>query len=189
MTIAAALAATPAVALGQAAITIDVENPVLLPGESTVVTLWAGYGGTDYAVAGVSGDLLTSVGSTGFSDATILDPMTVPRGVVTPGEPTGRGFEGFLANQLNFHDIRADPSNPIAFWRATYTAPLDPEAPFDIDLSTVTVRYDVYIRRDSASSESRLADLVEGSGTIRVVPAPASAVLLGVGVLAVRRRR
>ena len=177
------------VALAQPAITIEVQDPVLMPGESTVVTMFAGFDPSDYAMAGVSGDFLSSVGSTGFTDAMILDPMTIPRGVVTPGEATSRGFEGLIASQLNFHDIRADPTNPIAFWQATYTAPLDASVPFEVALSITTTRYDVYMWRDSSSSESRLADLVEGSATIRVIPAPASTLVVAIGVLAVCRRR
>jgi len=81
--------------------------------------------------------------------------------------------------------IFADPTNPIAFWQATYTA----SAEGVIDLSTDTSRFDVYIDRDSSTSESRMSGLTEGSGTITVVPAPASLALLGLGGLAAARRR
>ena len=179
-----------ATALAQPAITIDVQNPVLRPGESTMVTMRGGYARPDYAVAGIDTDLVTSVGSTGWSDAAIVPPMNGP--ATTAGSPSATGYDGIIAGQLNFIGaaIYADPSNPIAFWQATYTAPMDAAAPFDIDLSTMTSRYDVYVSRESSRSVSRLADLVEGSGTIRVIPAAptASALLLG-GLLATRRRR
>jgi len=81
--------------------------------------------------------------------------------------------------------IFADPTNPIAFWQATYTA----SAEGVIDLSTDTSRFDVYVSRDSSLSESRLDRLDEGRGRITVVPAPASLALLGLGGLAAARRR
>ncbi|MFI4883056.1 MAG: hypothetical protein ACIAQU_10785 [Phycisphaerales bacterium JB064] len=187
--VSATIAATSSAALAQA-ITIDVENPVLLPGESTTVTMWAGFGGTDYAMADIETDLLISQGSDGWSDAIVVAPMDGP--ATTAGSPSASGYDGIVARQLNFPGgagIFADPSNPIAFWQATYTAPLDASAPFDVDLSTMTIRYDVFIWRDQARSESRLADLTEGSATIRVIPAPASALVLTLGAFVARRRR
>ena len=178
------------VALAQTAITIDIDQPTLLPGESTVVTMRAGYGALDYAIARVETDLSTSVGALGWSDALIVPPMDGP--ATTAGSATASGFEGITAFQLNFPGgagIFADPSNPIAFWQATYTAPLDAGTPFIVDLATTTGVYEVYTDRDSGLSESRLADLTEGAATIRVIPAPASALVLALGACAVRRRR
>ncbi|MFI4916094.1 MAG: hypothetical protein ACIAS6_06260 [Phycisphaerales bacterium JB060] len=186
----AAILATTGSALAQPAIVFDIETPTLLPGQSTTVTMLAGYGGTDYAVAGMTTNLVTSVGSEGWSDAMLVAPMNGPG--TEPGTASATGWDGIIAGQLNFPGtgaIYADPTNPIAFWRATYTAPVDPGAPFDVDLSTMTTTYDVYLDRMRATSESRLADLTEASGTIRVIPAPASASLLAVGLLATRRRR
>jgi len=181
-----AFAATPA--LAQPAITIDVDTPTLAPGQSTTVTLFAGFDPSDWAMAGLETDLITSVGSEGWSDAALVSPMDGPGTV--PGTVSATGFDGIIAGQLNFCcDILADPTNPIAFWRATYTAPDDVTDGFDVDLSTDTSRFDVYIDRESSRSESGLADLVEGSGTIRVVPAPASLAALALGLAAVGRRR
>lgn len=191
-TIAAALALAGA-ALAQPAITIEVDNPVLRPGESTVVTMWAGFDASrSYAMAGLETSLVTTVGSDGWSDAALIPQMDGPGTTAGTASPTG--FDGIIAGQLNFPGgagIFADPSNPIAFWQATYTAPVDLSAAFDVDLVTETVRYDVYIDRDSALSESRLADLTEGEATIRVIPAPApaSALVLVLGAACVRRRR
>lgn len=186
---AAMVAFAAAPALAQPAITIDVDTPTLAPGQSTTVTLFAGFDPSDWAMAGLETDLITSVGSEGWSDAALVSPMDGPGTV--PGTVSATGFDGIIAGQLNFigAGIYADPTNPIAFWRATYTAPLDTAAPFDIDLSTSTSRYDVYIAPSSSAAESRLADLVEGSGTIRVVPAPASLAALALGLAAVGRRR
>ncbi len=188
-TTAAAVLALTGTALAQPQIVIDVNNPVLLPGQSALVTVRAGYGGTDWAIAGVGTNFVTSVGSTGWSGAHVIRELAGPG--TSPGTPSSTGIDGVVAGQYQSptSQIYADPTNPIAFWQATYTAPLDPAAPFTIDLSTMTSRYEVYIRRDSTLSESRLADLVEGSATIRVIPAPASALVFALGAVALRRRR
>ena len=112
--------------------------------------------------------------------------------VPSDGVPVATGYNGILAGQLHFPvgaGIYANDSNPIAFWQATYTAPADVSTPFIVDISTLTRRYDVYFDRSSSASEPRLDVLVEGSGTITVIPAPASAVVLAVGAACVRRRR
>ncbi|MEQ9094857.1 MAG: PEP-CTERM sorting domain-containing protein [Phycisphaerales bacterium] len=183
-----AVAGVAAAATAQS-ITIDVANPTLAPGESTMVTLSAGYGGTDYAVAGIATDFISSVGSDGWSDLALVAPMNGPG--TSAGAASGTGVDGIIAGQLNFPlaGIYADDSNPIAFWSATYTAPAVVADAFTVDLSTDTSKFDVYIARDSATSQSRLADLTEGSGAINVVPAPASLALLGLGGLAAARRR
>ncbi|MEO1279109.1 MAG: hypothetical protein AAFV77_09150, partial [Planctomycetota bacterium] len=109
-----------------------------------------------------------------------------------PGGPSATGFDAITAGQLHFpptSGIYADDSNPIAFWQATYTAPADVSTLFEIDLSTMTRRYDVYVDRASSRSESRLDELIEGFGTITVIPAPASFAVLVLGAACVRRRR
>jgi hypothetical protein len=57
-----------------------------------------------------------------------------------------------------------------------------------LDIETRTSRFDVYVERDSARSESRLDGLIEGRGRI-VIPAPAGTLVLGIGALALGRRR
>ena len=183
-----AVAGVAAAATAQS-IEIDVANPTLAPGESTTVTLSAGYGAGDYAVAGIATDFISSVGSDGWSDVALIAPMDGPG--TTAGAPSGTGVDGIIAGQLNFPiaGIYADDSNPIAFWSATYTAPAVVADAFTVDLSTDTSRFDVYVERGAALSESRLGDLREGQGAINVVPAPASLALLGLGGLAAARRR
>lgn len=185
----ATLLAIAGTALAQPAITIEVESPVLMPGESTLVTMWAGYGGTDFAVAGLETSLLTSVGSDGWSDPVLIPQMDGPG--TTAGTASVTGYDGIVAGQLHrpFESSFAVPDNPIAFWQATYTAPTDVAAPVTVDLSTMTARYVVWVDQFSPFSESRLDDLTEGAATIRVVPTPASALVLAGGVLAMRRRR
>ncbi|UYV12246.1 MAG: hypothetical protein NCW75_13225 [Phycisphaera sp.] len=175
-------------ALAQYEITIDVASPTLMPGESTVVTLYAGFDSSDYAMAAVQTDLLTSVGSEGWSDAMRLAPMDGPG--TQDGFPSATGYDQIITGQYHIpSDFIADPTNPMGFWQATYTAPVDPAAPFDVDVATMTRDYAVYLRECCVGGASRLADLTEGSATIYVIPAPASASLLALGVLAMRRRR
>jgi len=182
-----AVAGMAAVASAQYEIQIDVANPTLGPGQSTTVTLAATH--DDWAVAGVQTDFISSVGSDGWSDLALVAPMDGPG--TSAGDASATGVDGILAGQLNFPPamIFADPSSPIAFWQATYTAPDDVTDGFDVALSTDTSRFDVYIDRERSASESRIDQLVEGSGTISVVPAPASLALLGLGGLAAARRR
>ncbi len=171
---------------------IDVEEPLILPGESTRVTLRAEFSTGDYALAGIATDLVVTdiVGDTEgrWSDWELVSPMDGPG--TTAGGPTGEyDMTGILAGQLNFPPARiyADPSSPIAFWQATFTAGV---ANGIIDFATRTSRLDMYPTRGSSLSESRLDVVVEGSGFIAIaVPAPSSAaVLLGLGLLARRHR-
>ncbi len=186
-----ALVAVAGVAAAASAQSVDiaVSETTIGPGESTVVTLSAGYGAGDYAVAGIETNFISSVGSDGWSDVALIAPMDGPG--TSAGAPSGTGVDGILAGQLNFPPagIYADDSNPIAFWTATYTAPADVPDAFTVDLSTETSRFDVYVDRGSSASESRLSSLREGAGAINVVPAPASLALLGLGGLAAARRR
>lgn len=172
-------------------ITIVIGDTELQPGESTTIRLEAYFGGTDYAMAGVATWLTSTAGAQGLSDPRVLPPMNGPG--TSAGFIGETGVRGIIAGQLNFPatgGIFADPTNPMPFWEATYTAPLDPGAPFDVTLETRTSRFDVYIQRDSSLSHSRLDDFADGLATIRVVPAPGAGVVL-VGVLAgaARRRR
>ena len=189
--VAAALVSTAGtgVALGQPAITIEVDNPVLLPGESTTVTMFAGFGPPDYAVFGIDTDFVSSVGSDGWAAVGLISPMNGPG--TTPGTSSAAGFDGIIAVQLQYlgAGIYADPTNPIPFWRGTYTAPSDAVVPFEVDLATMTRWYEVYPSMTTSRSESRIDELVEGSGTIRVIPAPASVIALAMGAACLRRPR
>ncbi len=174
-------------------VVIEIDQPVLAPGESTTVRLWAGFDSTrDYAVAGVVTSLLADSGgvdvSAAWSDVSLVHPMAGPG--TTIGTPDAGGYAGIIAGQINFpvSGGTADPSDPIAFWEATFTAPTDASA-FAVDLSTRTDRFDVYIERDSSRAEPRLDGLTEGAGRITIVPAPASGLVLALGLAAMRRRR
>jgi hypothetical protein len=174
-------------------VTIEIDQPILAPGDSTTVRLYANFDPADYAIAGVTMSLLvdgvTGVARESWSDAGLLPPFAGP----SPTGPvfTERGWEGIIAGQLNFPPamIYADPTNPIAFWEVEYYA--DPAAGggYRVDLLTEVTRFDAYIARDSAMSESRLDVLVEGEASIFIIPAPAGGVLFGLATFAATRRR
>ncbi|MEQ8845060.1 MAG: hypothetical protein RIB58_09420 [Phycisphaerales bacterium] len=192
--------ALPTLALAAAAhaqmpgeVIIEVDAPVLAPGESTTVRLWAGFdSNVDFAVAGIATSLLADSGGVditdAWSDVGLVFPMNGPG--TSSGLPVSGGYAGIIAGQLHdpFAPRFTDTSDPIAFWEATFTAPWDAGA-FEVDLSTQTNRFEVYLSPDSRRSESRMAGLTEGAATIFVVPAPASAAVLALGLAGVRRRR
>jgi hypothetical protein len=127
------LAAGFAHAQGPGELIIDIDQPVLAPGESTTVRLWAGFDSTrDFAVAGVATSLLANSGGVditdAWSDVALVFPMNGPG--TTFGAPEAGGYAGIIAGQLNFPPAMfpADPSDPIAFWQLTFTAPWTPTA-------------------------------------------------------------
>ena len=185
---AAASLAISSTALAQSSVIIDVADPVLLPGQSTTVILSAAWPQGLYAMGSVVCDLLSTTGGAGWSDQQLIPPMFGPG--TSPGEIATRGIEGIRAGQIFLpFGPGADTSNPISFWRATFTAPAEVATPFDVSLSTITSRFDVYISRDSIETRSFLSGLTEGHATIHIIPAPAGAVVLGLGVLVAGRRR
>jgi hypothetical protein len=169
-------------------IQIDIADPTLFPGESTTITLSASYGDGDYAIAGIATDLVDLTEREGFSELRLVSPMDGPG--TSAGTRVVSGVTGIIAGQLNFPPagIYADPTNPIAFWQATFTL-VDFTSYEILSLETRTSRFDVYPEMTSARSESRLDDLVEGRGVIQLVPAPGATAVLGLGVLAMGRRR
>ncbi len=183
----AAFTATTATAqVATNGINIVVDDAELLPGESTTIRMEGYFGGRDYAVAGIGTWLHSSAGEAGLSDLGLLAPMSGPG--TSAGVIGETGVRGILAGQLQFHSIFADPTNPMPFWEATYTAPAIVSDPFDVLLESRTSRFDVYFSMDSSTSESRLDDFADGEATIRIIPAPAGALALA-GLLLVPRRR
>lgn len=196
----ARLAALPALMLlgaaahGQLAlngVNIVVGDTTLAPGESTTIRMEAYFDPRLHCMGGIDTSLRVSTGSLGLSDLSLVAPMNGPG--TSPGVPTGTGVDGIIAGQLHGFigaGIYGDTSNPIAFWQATYTAPPTTTDPLTIELRTETRRFDVYLRRDSAVSESRLDEMAEGMAQINIVPAPAGVLALaGLAVPALRRRR
>ncbi|MEQ8316100.1 MAG: hypothetical protein RIE77_09515 [Phycisphaerales bacterium] len=173
-------------------VTIEIDEPILAPGDSTRLRLVATVLDADYAFAATDLDLLIDFdgtpGARGFSDLSILPPMDAGP---TAGVPTDRGIEGILVGQLHFPPagIYADPTNPIAFWEATFTAPVDAGGGYRVDLLTETLRFDAWPDRDSAIAASRLDLVDEDAASIFVVAAPAGAAILMFGLAALHRRR
>ena len=185
---AAASLAISSTALAQSSIIIDVESPVLMPGQSTTVTMWAAFPSGDYAFGAIQTDLLSSEMGRGWSDPELFASMAGPG--TSAGTVGAAGIEGILAGQLYVPIFgEADTANPIAFWRATYTAPAEVLEPMEVRLSTATSVFESYISRDSSERRSHLPTLTEGHATIHIIPAPAGAVVLGLGVLVAGRRR
>ena len=158
-------------ALGQTyEIFFEVSNPEPMPGETITITMKAGYGPGQYAIAGVATNLDVTTLRGELSNLRLIAPMDGPgtsRGVLVPG-----GVEGIVAGQLNFPataGIFADPTNPIPFWAVDLTVDDFLGSPVVFEASTRTTRYDVYVDRDSSLSESRLDDLIEGELRIEVM--------------------
>lgn len=168
---------------------IIVEDDTLQPGQSTTVRLEARFDSSrDYCVAAIGTWLDSSAGAEGLSEIRLVGALAGPG--TTAGLAGERGVRGILVGQINgLGDIYGDPSNPIAFWEATYTAPLEVLEPFGVELETRTSRFDVYPEMYSARTESRLDGFEDDTATIRVIPAPAGAALLLGIAMAGRRRR
>ena len=185
--LAGALIATPT--LGQAIEVFEDLGIPPVPGQTVTISMEASYGGSDYAIAGIATSLNINEAQGEFSNLRLVAPMDGPG--TTAGVIGVDSIDGIIAGQLNFPTagIFADPSNPIAFWEADFRVNDSISGFVILDVETQTTRFDTYIDRDAATSESRLGDLTEGSLRI-IIPAPASATLLAAGlVLAGRRRR
>lgn len=182
-------ATTPTLAqTSRAEIVFDIENDRLLPGQSTTVTMAAGWGGPWYMMCCVAADLQISTGEAGWSNLQLIAPMAGPG--TSEGSLTAIGVEGILAGQLNFPPGKWEPDpNPLPFWSATHTAPTDVAAPFDVELTTKTSLFDVYVERGTAETHSLMDVLTEGQATIHVIPAPASLLIIAAGPLFVTLRR
>ena len=193
-TTATTLLGLAALAHGQAAlngVNIIVEDTTLAPGESTTIRMEAYFDPALYCMGGIATSLVSSAGSVGLSDLRLLAPMDGPG--TTAGARSGTGVDGIISGQLHGFigaGIYGDTTNPMPFWEATYTAPPTTTDPLTIDFLTETTRFDVYLVRDSARSESRLDVMHEGFAQINIVPAPAGAlVLAGLALPALRRQR
>jgi hypothetical protein len=181
---ASMLAITPA-AFAQASeyrLEIRVDRPILEPGESATVELWAYYDRTrDGGVYGIGTDMLSGLGALGWADLELFG--LVGPGVV--GEIGPEGITGIGNGQLCFPCAGcgiADDSSPIGVWRATFTAPA---ADFPLE-NTLRTRTDVYQMHNApcdAEGVSRLDELEEAQATIFVVPCRAD--LTGDGTLTI----
>ena len=163
----------PSVALAQTSpytIHIVVDPPVIEPGQEATIELRAGFDGDrDYAMRAIFTSLLCSSGGDAFSGIELISPLD---GVGTSaGAATALGVESIVAGQRNIPtaDLYADPTNPIPFWRANYTAGPFSGASQLVALRTETTRYEVYLYRSRELIESRMLEFVDGSATLRIV--------------------
>ena len=168
-----AILSLPATALAQSSpytIHIAVDPPVIEPGQTAEIELRAGFDGDrDYAMHAVFMSLLCSSGGDAFSGIDLISPLD---GVGTSaGAATPLGVEGIVAGQRNIPtaDLYADPTNPIPFWRGTYTAGPVVGATQAVEVRTETTRYAVYPFRRGEFPESRLNEFDETAATLRIV--------------------
>ena len=164
-------------------------SDVITPAEPRVtVTIAAAFPPPDFAFAAANWSVHAT--EPGWSDPENL-PLQIPPTPIPcascAGIIDGPDVLSISHGQLHAFGLPADPANPIPVWKATFT--VTDFTPRQIDLSTTTTRFEVYVV-DPVSGvplrESRIVD--EGRATIRVIPAPAPVAALGLGVLAARRR-
>lgn len=203
-----ALAVASPVALGQLyGWEISVADPILGPvtsafPQSTTITVSAKFDDSvDHAFASGLFDLVgtdpngpgtAGVNWTANSRITPFDFTGTSDGVLT-----GTGATGVLPGQLHFPlgGTYGDTMNPVAVWTIDYTA-TDFSSDRVMPLVTITSPgpKGFWVYESMSGSSSRQIDagtLMEGSGMIRIVPAPATFGLLGLAAatLCVRRRR
>lgn len=166
-----ALLAAACGSMGQVGIVFEVSDPEPMPGETIEIRMLAGFDSSrDYAMSGILTNVDIGRAQGTLSNLRLVAPMDGPG--TTAGVLVAGGVEEIIAGQLNFPitaGIYADPTNPIPFWAADFTVNDTLSGPIVLEATTRTLRYDVYISRDAATSESRLDDLVEG--TVRVLVA------------------
>ncbi len=157
---------------------------VVEPGESAVMTMWAemdpgatGFAGSIYDIAGDADWAAgTVVSYDNFLDALTNDGTLGANNVIT-------GIESFQLPPL--FNPNFDASNPIALYQIVWT-PADYTGKFVTFSSQNHLNFDVYTD-DFGTSVPYNGEVF--SGLIKVVPAPASLALLGLGGLVAGRRR
>ncbi len=163
---------------------IEVAQPILAPGmPETTIRISARFGFMDHAF-----------GAAAFSVVATEPGWVSPRLILPPpgnaGTIQGERVTDIVLGQIHFPNfVIADPSNPIAVWEATWRS--DDFHARIVQIQTVTTRFDVYTSPTGPQSQSRLAQLTEGSVQIFIVPAPgaASVLIAALGFALPRRRR
>lgn len=160
------IGAISASAMGQTAWTIEVTNDVSATQPSTTVRLHAGIdAGRDFAFAGALFDVRASEG-TWRDPMPLLPPPSIPDTIV------GSNITGNWVVQIYFPGMPPPWLNPLPVFEATWET--STFSPRNVEITTLTQRYDVYISQNSPASETRMSVLVEGRAFITVVPAPSA---------------
>lgn len=171
-------------AFGQAGWRIDPPNPTVDPNNpSVVLSISAFFSAPDYAFgAALFGVHASEAGFEAGSNIVKLPPPA------NPGVNDGQNVTGITAGQVHFPPVVfASPDNPIKVFNVKWST--NDFTARDVQITTRTTRFDVYIDRNSPASQPRIQGLLEGSATIKVIPAPSALALLGLGALAAGRRR
>jgi hypothetical protein len=155
---------------------------------SITVTLAAGFPATDFAFAAANWNAHAS--ETGWSAPELL-PLQIPPTLfpctTCGGIIDGPDVRSISHGQLYGFGFLPDPANPIPVWKATFT--VTDFTPREIDLSTTTTRFEVYVEDLGPGSPREPRIVAEGRATIHVIPAPAPLALLGLGAATVVARR
>lgn len=160
---------------------IEVDRPVLEPGETAQILMRAGFDSdVDHSMHLVLTNLHWGPGPVQFEELRLIAPMATlclgspfPAGGCSAGEVGPEGVEGIAAGQIQFGggaSIYSNPNDPIDFWAARYAAPAAIAEPTIVDLSTRTMAYRLYIEPASSLTVERIDELIEGSATITIVP-------------------
>ena len=149
---------------------IEVDRPVLEPGENATIELRCGFDSDEYwAIQGV-GTNLVGLGSAGLvSDMQQLHPLGGPgssAGVFGGG--TVSGIAG-IQIQSDTAGILADPADPAPLWRGVFTAEVTDE-PLTLDLATISIYYGVFLQPFGFPFQDKIDQLIEGSAAITIVP-------------------
>ncbi|MFI4882358.1 MAG: GC-type dockerin domain-anchored protein, partial [Phycisphaerales bacterium JB064] len=159
---------------------IRVDRPILEPGETATVELWAWYNDRQYWLPALIRTNVLTNNPDRFGEQQLLflnGPGT------SAGERTDDGIEGILAGSLCLPcaDCQWPQPDPVLFWRATLTAP-PADFPYEVHAATLTTQYEIH-GWGCPPPVSRLDELEEAQATIFVVPCRAD--LTGDGTLTI----
>ncbi len=168
---------------GVAGFNMEVIGGVVSPVNPIVtIRVSATYSAQDFAFGAALFDVVAD--EPGWSNPMVLMPLPRQDGTVE-----GPRVREIVAGQIHFPPlVTANSANPITVWQASWSP--SHFRPRDVQVQTVTRRFDVYIDPTGPAAQSRLATMVEGRAVIQIVPSPASILpILAGAVLCVRQRR
>ena len=153
---------------------------------STTIEVWASWTGAEHLMGGSNFDLTAGDGT--FSGETLV-LGTVALGS-NPGVAAGSVVTGAVIGQLHIPGIVPGlEDNPILLSSYTWTTADFTGRVVGLDTSG-TVNFLVAAIATGATTNLFPAEFRDGSGSIKVTPAPSALALLGLGgLVAVRRRR